>query len=57
VRGLVGVAVGVGAGGGIGVLHPEILNPLEVKEPLAVGIVVQPTDGHGRMIWIHGWLT
>jgi len=53
VGGFIGIAVEVGTGGGVGILNPEVLDPLEVEEALAVGEVVQAPDGHGR-VGVHG---
>lgn len=47
-RGLVGLAVGGGAGGGVGVFLKEVFDPLEVEETRAIEVVVQPPHRHQR---------
>ena len=46
---LIGVAVGGGAGGGVGVFLEDVFDPLEIEKPWAVEVVVQPAHGHRRL--------
>mgnify|MGYP005639284871 CR=1 FL=1 len=47
VVGFVGIAMEMGAGGGVGVFNPKVFDPLEIEEAFAVGEVVESPDGHG----------